>query len=540
MGIPSYFSYIVKNHPEIIRKYYFSSTFVSNFYLDCNSIIYEAYSKLNPEMLNENTGTIIIENTISKIEEYLQLIQPTRRIIVAFDGVAPVAKLKQQRERRFKSWFQADITNEFSFNTQKSNVWDKTAITPGTIFMKELNTRVREHFSHNLNVIVSGSDEVGEGEHKIFKYIREHPEEHICETNTFIYGLDSDLIMLSINHLHLCPNIFLFRETPHFIQSINDELEPNENYILDIKELSNNISSYMTTDNSDLTINRCHDYILMCFLLGNDFLPHFPAINIRNKGIDKLLVAYKNTIGNNNLLLTNGTTIYWDNFKILIKYLENFEEQYFINEYGIRNKMENGEKYLLQIINDENELEEKRIEAKIKHFNSFPIYNRQKEKYINPFKPGWQNRYYKSLFTNEQVSTYNKRDITINYLEGLEWTLKYYTNGQIDWTWKYNYNYPPLLQDLFKFTPNFPISFIRNINECTMNELTQLCYVLPKKSLHLLPPKLSKTLLDEFPEWYIENNIQHFTWSFCRYFWESHLTTNQLDLDKFIRVIEKK
>ena len=543
MGIPSYFSYIVKNHPEIIQKYYNSSFIVSNFYLDCNSIIYDSYAKLDPSILTENAGIQIINSVISKIEEYIQLIQPKQRTIIAFDGVAPLAKLKQQRERRFKSWFHSNTINNISLETQsdsnQSLLWDKTAITPGTIFMKQLNYRITNHFSSNYQIIVSGSDEVGEGEHKIFQYIREHPEEHTKEFNTFIYGLDSDLIMLSINHLYCSPNIYLFRETPHFIQSISSDLEPNENYILDIPELSKNIAYYMTTENSNMNINRTHDYILLCFLLGNDFLPHFPAINIRTGGIDKLLSAYKTIIGDYNILLTNGKTIYWQNFKKLIFYLSNLENQYLINEYGTRNKMENGQKYLLQTINDENETEEKRIEAKIKQFNSIPIYNRKLEKYINPFKPGWQNKYYKSLFTNDNLPTYDKREISINYLEGIEWTLKYYTTGEIDWTWKYKYNYPPLLQDLFRFTPNYQTTFINNINQCNMPEIIQLCYVLPKQSLHLLPSKLSQALLNEFPEWYIDNTIDYFIWAYCRYFWEAHLITPELNIDKFIKIINE-
>ena len=44
--------------------------------------------------------------------------------------------------------------------------------------------------------------------------------------------------MLSINHLPISQNIYLFRETPHFIKSINSELEPDESYIIDIPELA--------------------------------------------------------------------------------------------------------------------------------------------------------------------------------------------------------------------------------------------------------------------------------------------------------------
>ena len=39
----------------------------------------------------------------------------------------------------------------------------------------------------------------GEGEHKIFDYIREN--KHINNEKTVIYGLDADLIMLTVNHL---------------------------------------------------------------------------------------------------------------------------------------------------------------------------------------------------------------------------------------------------------------------------------------------------------------------------------------------------
>ena len=70
MGIPSYFSYIVKNHPKIIKKYFKNVLNVDNLYLDCNSIIYDAYSRITFDTLTESVSLTIINAVIKKIEEY--------------------------------------------------------------------------------------------------------------------------------------------------------------------------------------------------------------------------------------------------------------------------------------------------------------------------------------------------------------------------------------------------------------------------------------------------------------------------------------
>ena len=66
------------------------------------------------------------------------------------------------------------------------------------------------------------------------------------------------------------------------------------------------------------------------------------------------------------------------------------------------------------------------------------------EKYIDPYTSMWQKRYYETLFNNED-NHYFKKQVCLNYMEGLEWVMNYYTTGCIDWRWTYKYNYPPLL-----------------------------------------------------------------------------------------------
>lgn len=272
MGVVYYFSYIIKNHSNIIRKLSSNSMKIDNLYLDCNSIIYDAVYKMSITVMTENATNNIISRVLETIKEYINLLKPINRLIIAFDGVAPVAKLEQQRSRRFKSTYQNTLSRSI-LNKTEPDPWNTTVITPGTLFMKKLDEKMYQSFLnpslYNLNeIIVSGSNICGEGEHKIFQYIRENPESHFNE-NTIIYGLDADLIMLSINHLPISPNIYLFRETPEFIKSINTKLEPNESYILDIPELANIITLDMNNGQeltSDQQKNRIYDYIFLCFL----------------------------------------------------------------------------------------------------------------------------------------------------------------------------------------------------------------------------------------------------------------------------------
>jgi 5'-3' exonuclease len=533
MGIPSYFSYIIKNYPNIIQKYNSNLFNVDNLYLDCNSIIYDVYSKIEFYKLTEAVAISIIKNVIIKIEEYISIIKPSQTVIIAFDGVAPIAKLEQQRSRRYKSWYQNEISRTI-LKKDKDDPWNTTAITPGTKFMNELNEMITKHFNehsfikYNVSkIIVSGSNNVGEGEHKLFDYIRCNVEKHSKET-TIIYGLDADLIMLSINHLHICPNIYLFRETPHFIQSIDSSLEPNANYFLDIPELTKAIIKYMNNDreiNIQEHFNKVYDYVFLCFFLGNDFLPHFPAVNIRTGGVDKMINAYRATIGNTSENLTNGSVIYWKNVRKVVQQLANLEEEYIIKEHRIRcSKSKHG-------------IPDTTPEEKLNKFVSIPLYEREMEQYINPVKPYWQTRYYRGLFgIISDTSNEQKRDIAINYLQGLEWTMKYYSIGCPDWRWRYKYNYPPLLQDLIKYIPIFETEFISIKPLNPLSEIVQLCYVLPRSSLNLLPNKLYYELIRRYDHWYKGNC--DFVWAYCRYFWESHVEMGEIEINELERFIE--
>ena len=515
MGIPSYFVYLVKNYRSILKKYS-KDIEINNFYLDCNSIIYDAVQTL--QYTKDNYESKLITFVISKIKDYINTLKPTNVIYIAFDGVAPVAKLEQQRNRRYKGYYTKNLLNPDIDN------WDTCNITPGTSFMKNLNKTLKNAFNEFKNniIIISGSDDVGEGEHKIFQYIRNNVEIHKNKT-TVIYGLDADLIVLTLAHLKYSDNLFLFRETPYFINTVDNTLQPNQLYVMDIYYLAEVILNRISENYHEDDFYRIiDDYVLMTFLLGNDFMPHFPAINIRTNGIDILLDLYSEKFYKEKLFLTNESKVIWKNVRKFIQYLSAQEEDYIIFEMKKRDKME--KKLLNTKFNNK----------KDDQLLNKPLIDRTVEKYINPGDDGWQERYYRELFDVEINDTI-KNKICINYLEGLEWNLKYYFNGCPDWRWTYKYNYPPLLIDLYNYVPFFDGDILNNTINEPVNELTQLSYVLPRNSFNLLPKDIFEKIILKYDKCFkLDYDIK---WSFCRYFWESHVILPEIDIDELEKII---
>jgi 5'-3' exonuclease len=345
---------------------------------------------------------------------------------------------------------------------------------------------------------------------KLFYYLRNIDSKRDIVT---IYGLDADLIMLSLLHCKYTRNIFVFREAPSFNTVISGQYKPNDILFLDINILSNSIFSEMGNyDEIDKDV-RVYDYIFMCFLLGNDFLPHFPALNIRTNGIQILSDTYYQVIGkykNRSLVINND--IQWHFFNLFLKELAKNEHKFIINEYKIRSKWDQ-RKWPIKTSLDKNNF-----------LLNIPVIYRTDEKYICPDEYGWEHRYYKRLFhtPTDDIEILNKQINIIckNYFEGIQWVLKYYTSDCENWTWKYNYSYPPLLSDLKNFNFIQPNKTPQEIylEKKIFTPLQQLMYVLPKNQRSLL---IDNIKCDDTNKEDIK-----YMWGFCRYFWESHPQIN--------------
>lgn len=281
--------------------------------------------------------------------------------LLLIKGVAPRAKMNQQRQRRFKSAMEAEKAREALAKRGEGvpddkDIFDSNAITPGTDFMANLTKHFRYLVQKKMEtdlkwrsckVVFSGHDVPGEGEHKIMEFVRGrkaqpgyNPNEVHC-----LYGLDADLIMLGLV-VHE-PHFILLREdvfSQTYTKSSSSSSKKDKS--ADADAANNNKSlvqkfhllhlsalrEYFLLEFQDLNgklsfkfdLERIiDDFILMCFFCGNDFLPHMPTLDIKEGAITTLFEIYKQVLPTLDGYLTDKGHIHFDRVQ---QYISKFGE----------------------------------------------------------------------------------------------------------------------------------------------------------------------------------------------------------------------
>ena len=535
MGIPLYFKTISEKYPTIIKDNIDNKT---NLFLDLNCAIHPCCRKIIEEYSENNVNKLIVERkmineVLNYINKLVNMCDPSL-LYIAIDGVAPCAKMNQQRLRRYKTVYEKKLHNNIKKeeNIETNNFdWNTNAISPGTEFMDKLSKEIKHEMNTNpdynsIKVYFSDSYVAGEGEHKILEYIKNNE----LEGNIIIYGLDADLIILSfVSHKS---NIYLLRESLSFGKPIMDkflylDIDNLKYYI--VKDLQEKIMIKDPTLLFDMykLNNLLDDYIFISFLIGNDFLPHLLAYDLRNNGLTLLLDKYIElyVIYENNLVNSKKKTINWNYLKVYLNALNENESELLIKMSKKRKKFRLNRSY------------ESEYSKKMDLLHNFPLLNQEKEDKIDIGKKNWNYRFY-----NQALMVFDEEDLEScckNYIVGLKWTFDYYFKGCKCWKWKYNYSHVPSIKDILNTMNSLNLSTIKLNESKPYSPIVQLLSIFPKTSIDLIPYEYrslmgkQSCILDYYPD-----NYEIDTY-YKRYFWQCEPILPLIDYERINKAFKK-
>ncbi len=493
MGVPGFFLWLWKKYksqnfvftkdkiPDVDKEYIEN---IDYFLLDMNCMIHPICFETLAEY-NSNSYDIdrlekkMMMNVITYLEKMINIVQPKKGIYLAIDGVAPVAKMKQQRLRRYKSINDKKIFDNIKKKHNKPipYFWSNSAITPGTEFMIKLTKIINDWCkTQSLEIIFSSSDEPSEGEHKLLQFIRNNKNNSLYY-NYMVYGLDADLIFLML--ATQLDTIYLMREDNQMENSKGNE---RMNFV-SIRTMKKCIINSMS-NNVDIFNENCliDDFIFICYLMGNDFLPHIPALDIYSNAIDKLLDIYKNTVDYKTYIIDRSKLTINNN--IFFEFLEKLalnEEKDIIENFDIKKKKrycQSTDPYDIEVFKIEN------MQFKVDD----PIMLG-----CGPMKE-WRERFYAHHYyvKPDEINAFTNKMVN-NYYMGLKWVTLYYFDKCPSWDYFYNYDHAPFLNDMKTFgLPNF--ESIKFMTSKPLSPYEQLLIVLPKESAYLLPEPLRKIM----------------------------------------------
>ena len=464
---------------------------VDNLYLDMNGILHNC-SHANDGEIAQKTDKDVLLAIFYYIDRIVHIVKPQKLLYMAIDGVAPRAKLNQQRSRRFRSAKDASVllaeARARGENVDESKVFDSNCITPGTAWMARMSSMIKyfirrkikeDPLWQGMRVIFSGHEVPGEGEHKIIAYIRAMKMQRGYNPNTrhVMYGLDADLVMLSL--LSHDPHFSLLREVVDFnsfsrkkneTKTLTKQIHHDAWQLLHISTvrhyLDNEFRSRGLAEKLPFGYDLervIDDFILLCIFVGNDFLPHLPSLDIAESAIDFMFQIYCEELPGMGGYLTDQGKINVGRMERIFVRIGQREGDVFADRAADIQKMnrraarggkrrggysrpqiEAPEWLNAGVPNDDDDDDDAEESGKTRGEKSQGISSA-------PFK----NAYYTEKFgIKTGVPDVPDDDkalhelIVKSYLTGLEWVLRYYYSGVCSWNWFYPFHYAPMASDM--------------------------------------------------------------------------------------------
>ncbi|KAG1674258.1 5'-3' exoribonuclease 2 [Nymphon striatum] len=381
MGVPAFFRWLSKKYPSIVvhciedgKKVIDDVTVFpdaslpnpndfefDNLYLDMNGIIHPCCHPENkPAPKNEDEMMVLIFEYIDRI---FNICRPRKLLYMAIDGVAPRAKMNQQRSRRFRASKETvEKIDEMSRIRQelelkgceipppkpKGEHFDSNCITPGTPFMARLAECLNYYIYDRLN------NNPGWKDIKVVLSDAKWPRKrNQLKKISFphLTGLATHEPNFTIIREEFKPNqprpCELCAQIGHTMKECTglpkekcgefDELskpvcEETQFIFIKLAVLREYLEKDLQMVNLPFTYEferALDDWVFMCFFVGNDFLPHLPSLEIREGAIDRLVRLYKDTVMKTGGYITDSGHVSLERVQVILTNLGDAEDEIF-------------------------------------------------------------------------------------------------------------------------------------------------------------------------------------------------------------------
>ena len=513
MGIPSYYKKLADRTKGLVSKSYEGKA--SSLFFDFNCMIYHCARRPNSTLPpypgpegNSEWEDLLLEDIVKYVVKVWQSVGQPNEVFLGIDGVVPMAKIKQQRMRRFKSIWLAEEEKKEGLR-ENTLSWDTNCITPGTPFMKKLTRRLQELCRKHPHWSISGAEEPGEGEHKVMAKLRARSE---SSDPVLIYGLDADLILLTL--LNAKSPAYLVREDSEMgLVQLNSFGEEDYSYF------SLNVLKQTLPPNVGIPA-----YVAAMTLLGNDFVPHSLTVKIKENGHDALLKTLKMVETSEQSFVKQTESGLMINHDVLYQILSVWaEEEPSRMLHTLKKKLQmRGQ---VQQTLDNRPLEWMVEAGMVKKEESWKLYD------------GWKKVYNGSWIQCERPSDVNA--LCREYLYGLQWVLDYYTGQRpVNMLWSFSRLLPPLWTDLAKYLETFSYEPFETQMSDPIQPCEQLAMVLPIQSWHLIQEPSFRSLPSLLPQFWPES-FGFFSVGRTR-MWECEALVPMLTVERIRSAVKKK
>lgn len=499
MGIPSYYKKLLETCPDLLQST--AGTPIAWLFMDYNCLIYHCLGSptLRPFPTEATHDTVqqeqyewegeFIQEIVAYTLHVIESVAPKKGVYLAIDGVVPMAKMRQQRLRRFKSsWLAAKGWSE------KPTAWDTNAITPGTAFMGRLCEGLEKMIRSKRKSKtwrLSSSDEPGEGEHKILREWRLRE----IEGAVAVYGMDADLILLTM----LCAeqtaaeapkDVWLFREvSPDAVVGDQHGGGGGEWEWFSVSVLRALLCTLHGALQSAEDERRwILTYCCAMSLLGNDFVPRSLSLTLRDDGHAELLARLRGL----GAPLEEGGVLCAEGWFQLFQGLAEREPA------AIREAIQKKRRQTQYV---QEELQMGQRNWPLTQFSS-DEYRLLSPVYPHDLREDWTAVYFRSFFPGWSPRDQGK--VVEQYLDSLQWVWTYYWSGADAVC--YNGYYPHSLPPPWASVAAYGLDALRarwskplpvEVRSTDIRPAEQLTLVLPMASWSLIPP--AEVHLRSFP-----------------------------------------